>query len=67
MLFKTQGNTKLETILLNANGKSEKVFTSPEMDIQSVKINQSIIAVANYNEAIFLDHSGNFIKKIEIN
>jgi len=67
MLFKTQGNTKLETILLDANGKSEKVFKSPEMDIQSVKINQSIIAVANYNEAIFLDHSGNFVKKIETN
>lgn len=67
MLFQTQGKTKLETILVDSNGKSEKVFTSSEMNIQSVKIGQSVIAVANSNEAVFVDPNGKFVKELKMN
>lgn len=60
LLYRTQGNSKLRTVLMNINNKDIKIkATSSPINIECTKISNSLIAVSGYEKAIFINDDGN--------
>jgi len=63
MLF-TQEGAEFAIVLVDASGYSKRIFTSSPIQIESVKINNSIIAVAGSREAFFMNREGDLFRQI---
>lgn len=67
MLYKTQDEMKLKTILINQDNENINIkATSSPIDIESIKISDSMIAVSGYEKAIYIDSEGNIMLEKEI-